>query len=76
MAKLYGIYRGVVTDNVDLESRRRVKVTVPEELGSVAIWALPCVPINSRRVPKIGAQVWVMFEGGNDAYPVWVGVLP
>lgn len=25
-------------------------------------------------VPPIGAQVWVMFEGGHSDYPVWVGV--
>lgn len=27
-----------------------------------------------KHVPAIGAQVWVMFEGGNQDYPVWVGV--
>jgi len=27
-----------------------------------------------KHAPKPGTQVWVMFEGGNPDYPVWIGV--
>jgi len=27
-----------------------------------------------RAVPVVGQQIWVMFEGGDPEYPVWIGV--
>lgn len=27
-----------------------------------------------RKVPNIGQGVWVMFEGGDSNFPVWIGV--
>ena len=27
-----------------------------------------------RLVPKLGQKVWVMFEGGDPNFPVWMGV--
>jgi hypothetical protein len=75
MAQFFGIYRAVVVSAADPASRRRLLVTVPEVLEKT-VWALPCVPAGSRATPRAGALVWVQFEGGNAARPVWVGTRP
>ncbi len=42
-------------------------------------WALPCVPYGGGAeqgffaIPDVDAGVWIEFEGGDLAYPVWVG---
>jgi hypothetical protein len=113
MSGYFGIYRGSVTNNVDPESRYRLKVKVPAVFGvdQETDWALPCFPPGwdeglianhtnhsftdndtgegsggsasevlthsvhalKFQVPKINAPVWVMFEAGDERYPVWVG---
>lgn len=76
MSTYPGIYRAVVTDDNDPEKLRRLKVRVPAVHGSVeSVWASACVPAGSRRQPKVGSGVWVMFEGGDPARPVWIGVV-
>jgi hypothetical protein len=40
--------------------------------------ALPCfppVPEALMRIPEIGEQVWVEFEGGDETLPIWTGVM-
>lgn len=76
MAQLFGIYQAVVVSAADPTGRRRLLVTVPEVLGAATLWALPCVPAGSRATPRAGALVWVQFEAGNAARPVWVGTRP
>lgn len=75
----YGKYRAVVTDNVDPEQAGRVRVRVPEVLGESDAWAVPSWPPGStpeeHRVPEVGADVWVEFEHGDPAYPIWDGLL-
>ena len=74
--KCFGIYRAVVTDDNDPEKLRRLKVRVPAVYGDGdSSWASACVPAGSRRQPKVGSGVWVMFEGGDPARPVWIGVV-
>lgn len=75
-----GKFRGVVMDNQDPDKRGRVKVSVPALLGDqTSDWALPCFPCGGLAdtgwfcVPKVGAQVWVEFEGGNIDFPIWSG---
>ena len=75
MAQLFGIYRAVVVSAADPAGQRRLLVTVPEVLGT-AVWALPCVPAGSRAIPRAGTVVWVQFEAGDAARPVWVGTRP
>ena len=75
MAKLFGIYRAVVVSTADPTGQRRLLVTVPEVLGA-AVFAMPCVPAGSRAMPRAGAAVWVQFEAGDAARPVWVGTRP
>lgn len=78
-ARHYGKYRGTVTDNQDPRNQGRVKVQVPEILGTVdSGWALPCASYASDQggayaVPPVGAGVWVEFEAGDVSRPIWVG---
>jgi hypothetical protein len=75
----FGKYRGTVVDNVDPSGLGRVKVKVPavSELKT-SVWAMPCVPIAGVQsgffvLPPVGSQVWVEFEAGQVADPIWTG---
>jgi uncharacterized protein involved in type VI secretion and phage assembly len=74
----FGKYRGRVTDNADPTQRGRLKVSVPAVLGRLELWAMPCVPYAGNKVgfyslPEPGTGVWIEFEAGDPAYPVWTG---
>jgi uncharacterized protein involved in type VI secretion and phage assembly len=74
----FGKYRGVVVDNDDATDRGRIKVRVPAVLGSLEVWAMPCVPyagagVGFYSLPKTGTGVWIEFEAGDVSYPVWTG---
>lgn len=78
----YGKYRGTVINNVDPLMRGRLMLEVPDVTGLVpSSWAEPCVPLAGPTgppmgvymVPPIGAGVWVEFERGDPAKPIWVG---
>jgi len=72
--KYFGKYRGIVTNNQDLQNRGRLKLQVPAVLGQYdSNWALPCLPPGSYVIPKEGAGVWVEFEEGKPEKPIWVG---
>ena len=44
----YGIYKGICVDNADPQKLYRIKLTIPQILGtSVTDWALPCTPITN-----------------------------
>jgi len=73
--RLYGMYRAIVTDNMDPTSQLRVQVQVPEVLGNQPLWAMPCRPVGSAAVPAVGVNVWVAFEGGDPSLPVWMGII-
>ncbi len=84
--KYYGIYPGKVVDNKDPEGRCRVRalcpaigVTLEEELGE-SDWALPMgITVDPEtgnmsgmfHPPEIGANVWLRFQHGNPAHPVY-----
>ena len=78
-AQFYGKYRGVVTDVDDPESMGRLRASVPEVLEAVeSPWALPCAPysgdgVGVYAVPPVGAGVWMEFEAGDPARPIWSG---
>ncbi len=76
MAGFFGIYRGVVVSTADSLQIGRVQVQVPGVCGTALAWALPCLPVFSAEVPRAGSGVWVMFEEGDPARPVWLGLLP
>ena len=77
--RFYGKYRGLVSDNLDPLGRGRLKAQVPEVLGDVDTgWALPCAPYAGSdaglfAVPPAGAGVWIEFEAGDVARPIWSG---
>jgi hypothetical protein len=74
--RFYGIYRGVVTSSNDPTNQKRLKLNVPQVLGNEETgWAWPFRPAGVRiEAPVVGQGVWVMFEGGDASYPVWLGV--
>jgi hypothetical protein len=70
----HGIYRGIVKDNKDPKSLRRLKLVVQTTGTEVTDWAWPVEPSNfNLEVPTVGQGVWVMYIGGDPEYPVWVG---
>jgi len=79
IARHFGKYRGLVTDNQDPSSLGRIRARVPEVLGGVETgWALPCVPfagdnIGMFTVPPASAGVWIEFEAGDVSRPIWSG---
>ena len=73
--RLCCLYRGVVINNVDPLQKQRLQVEVPEVTGAQPMWALPCLPVGASSVPAIGTGVWVAFENGDSAKPVWMGVI-
>ena len=74
-----GLYRGTVSNNIDPEKLGRLQVRIPEVHGEIAFWAMPCSPsggasdLGSLFIPPVDANVWVMFERGDAASPVWMG---
>jgi hypothetical protein len=79
MTQFFGKYRGKVVNNLDPDNLGRVKVIVPAVLGAeVERWAMPCVPyagpgVGLLLIPPVSASVWVEFEGGDAAKPIWTG---
>lgn len=72
---LFGIYRAVIIDKDDPMKKGRIRVSQPNSLGeAAAIWANSLVGDEIDRA-GVGATVMVMFENGNYAYPVVMGVL-
>jgi Type VI secretion system/phage-baseplate injector OB domain len=69
-----GVYRGVVTNNLDPLQQSRVQVDVADVPADLALWAAPCRPPGSTTVPAAGAGVWIAFEAGDPSRPVWIGV--
>lgn len=75
--RFYGVYSGTVASNKDPLNRRRLKLIVPQVLGTkeVTNWAWPVSPPGQRNdSPEVGQGVWVMFESGDPGAPLWVGV--
>ena len=88
--RYYGKYQGFLVQNDDPAKRGRLRVLVPEVLGSVVSgWAEPCFPFGGGQdfggfsvppVTKDGENfttgIWVEFQGGNPQFPIWVGTFP
>lgn len=73
--RLTGMYRGSVSRVDDPEGRSRIRARVPSVLGyAESAWALPQVPFTEPgTLPRVGDPVWITFEGGDPAKPIWVG---
>jgi len=78
-ARFLGKYRGQVTDTDDPLMLGRLRATVSDVFGDEPCgWALPCFPfagpgVGLFTVPPVGAWVWVEFEYGDPAKPIWTG---
>jgi uncharacterized protein involved in type VI secretion and phage assembly len=79
VARHYGKYRGLVSDNQDPKNLARIRAKVPELLQDEdSGWALPSLPYAGNgsgffRVPPKGAGVWIEFEAGDVSRPIWTG---
>ena len=77
--KYFGKYRGTVVNNADPMQMGRVQAIVPDVTGTLpASWAMPCVPLAGNQagtcfLPQVGSGVWMEFEKGDPAFPIWVG---
>lgn len=72
--RICGVHRGTVVDNADPLGRSRLFVRVPDVSGDQSVWAAACLPATGTNlVPAIGADIWVAFEAGDAARPVWLG---
>jgi hypothetical protein len=74
----FGMYRGTVFDNVDPKRLGRVYVQVPQVLADKVALATPCAAFAGPAcglfaVPENEAPVWVQFEGGDPAHPIYMG---
>ena len=66
------LYRGTVVDNADPDGLGRVRLQVPQLMGSnTSGWAYP-VTKDVTAAPVPGDRVWVTFEGGNLSYPLYL----
>lgn len=78
-SRLWGKYRGLVTENDDPQRMGRVRARVPELFGDlVTPWALPAVPFAGQAhglvlLPEVGDGVWIEFEAGDGTRPIWTG---
>jgi len=76
--RYYACYKGFVADNKDPENRGRLQLKVPQIYGEnvYEVWA-PSKGIYSGKnvgsfwIPSVGDQVWVTFESGDPAFPIW-----
>ena len=77
----FGKYRGIVVDNADPLGQARVRVQVPDVLGQEpSAWAVACLPWAASPLlpvvlPAVGAAIWVEFQEGDPAFPIWSGYL-
>jgi len=78
-SRYYGKYRGLVVDVDDPEKLGRITAQVPEILHEeTSPWALPAVPFAGPKhglvlIPEVGDGVWIEFEAGDPARPIWTG---
>lgn len=71
----YGLYRGLVVNNLDPAGLGRLQLKIPQVYQDVVTgWARPCADYNSTIVPPNGTPIWVMFEAGSPEHPIWMGV--
>jgi hypothetical protein len=77
--RYFGRYRGFVVDIADPKELFRVKAKCPLVMGSDEAlgWALPATSaggstnVGDSYLPHVNDFVWLEFEGGDPAYPVW-----
>ena len=77
--RYYSVYRAKVADNDDPQKRGRIKIAVPFlGVSPLEEWAIPISQYAGKSYgsffpPEKGDYVWVMFENGNAAFPLYLG---
>lgn len=77
--QFWGKYRAQVKDTSDPYKLGRLKLLIPDVLGShTSGWAQPCFPfagpgVGLFLVPPKDAWVWAEFEHGDPDRPIWTG---
>lgn len=80
-SRFYGKYAAIVADVEDPHAVGRVRARIPEVLGEDVLsgWAMPAAPVGGGAnrgffaLPDVGDTVWVEFEAGDPARPIWSG---
>lgn len=80
-SRYYGKYRGIVSDIG--ENEEGVPCCIKAKVSDIyhedeSPWALPCVPFTGKGagfvfLPEVDDNVWIEFEAGDIARPIWVG---
>lgn len=79
--KVEGNWRAIVTDNLDITCSGRVKIDIPG-LRLKDMWAEPAIQVGgsdvhgSYTIPRIGDKLFVFFDGGNIAHPIYFATSP
>ena len=83
---MQGMFRGICVDNRDPKNLGRIRVQVPQILGtSTSGWAFPAWSFNETtlwpqdRLPQPSQGVWVMFDSTSPDKMIWLaafGSLP
>jgi hypothetical protein len=69
--RLYGVYRAVVVNNRDPDNLRRLKVQSQATGIEVTDWVWPIQA--TAKPPAIGQGVFILYQGGDPEFPLWVG---
>lgn len=74
---MFGVYRGLVAENVDPQLAGRVMVVLPADAGGQSRWAPVTQPVSSvaQEVLPVGTEVLVAFEAGDPDHPYVIGGL-
>jgi hypothetical protein len=66
-----GVYRAVVVSTSDPQTKGRVRLQVPQVSGTALTgWSMPAQ--SGGATPGVGQVVWVLYEGGDPSYPVYL----
>ncbi len=70
-----GIYRGIVTNAMDPQASGRAQVRLPQFALGGDLWAATCTAFGAPAGsgPRVGDEVWIMFENGDQMRPVVLG---
>lgn len=75
MASTLGMHRATVVSTQDPAGKGRLRLRLPQLFGETPTdWVEPTIP--GGLVPAPGSAVWVAFQGGDAARPVYISGSP